>query len=54
MPASLFRTHIFGKNEEGRGQTEGRKDRPCAVVLAVDDPDPKADGRKQGAVAPIT
>jgi hypothetical protein len=42
------------KEEEERGQTEGRKDRPCAIVLAVDDPDPKADGRKQVAVAPIT
>jgi hypothetical protein len=36
------------------GQTEGRKERLCAIVLAVDDPDPKADGRKQAAVAPIT
>ena len=35
-----------------RGQTEGRKDRPCAIVRAVDDPDPKADGRKQDAIAP--
>jgi len=34
------------KEEEERGQTEGHKDRPCAIVLAVDDPDPKADGRK--------
>ena len=42
------------KEEEERGQTEGRKDRPCAIVLAVDDPDPKADGRTQVAVAPIT
>jgi hypothetical protein len=33
-----------------RGQTEGRKDRPCAIVLAVDHPDPQADGRKQVAV----
>jgi hypothetical protein len=42
------------KEEEERGQVEGRKDRPCAIVLAVDDPDPKADGRTQVAVAPIT
>jgi hypothetical protein len=42
------------KEEEERGRTEGRKDRPCAIVLAVDDPDPKADGRTQVAVAPIT
>jgi hypothetical protein len=51
-PTSLFRTHNLWKDEEERGQTEGRKDRPCAIVLAVDDPDPKADGRKQVAVAP--
>jgi len=44
----------LGKEEEERGQTEGRKDWPCAIVLAVDDPDPKADGRTQVAVAPIT
>ena len=42
------------KQEEERGELEGRKDRPCAIVLAVDDPDPKADGRTQVAVAPIT
>jgi hypothetical protein len=42
------------KEEEERGQVEGRKDRPCAIVLAVDDPDPKVDGRTQVAVAPIT
>ena len=42
------------KEDEKQGQTEGRKDRPCAIVLAVDDPDPKADGRTQVAVAPIT
>jgi hypothetical protein len=42
------------KEEEERGQTEGRKDRPCAIILAVDHPDPNADGRKQVAVAPIT
>jgi hypothetical protein len=36
---------------EKRGQTEGRKDRSCAIALAVDDRDPKADARKQVAVA---
>ena len=48
-----FESHPLRQREE-RGQTEGRKDRPCAIVLAVDDPDPKADGRTQVAVAPIT
>jgi hypothetical protein len=33
---------------------EGRKDRPCAIVLAVDHPDLEAGGHKQVAVAPIT
>ena len=42
------------KEEEEQGQIEGRKVRPCAIVLAVDNPDPKAGGRKQVAVAPIT
>jgi len=42
------------KEEEERGLAEGRKDRPCAIVLAVDHPDPEAGGHKQVAVAPIT
>src|SRR5262249_7263779 len=42
------------KQEEERGLVEGRKDRPCAIVLAIDHPDPDADGRTQVAVAPIT
>jgi hypothetical protein len=42
------------KEEEERGQVEGRKDRPCAIVLAVDHPDPNAGGLKRVAVAPIT
>jgi hypothetical protein len=42
------------KEEEERGLIEGRKDRPCAIVLAVDHPDPDAGGHKQVAVAPIT
>lgn len=42
------------KEEEERGLVEGRKDRPCAIVLAVDHPDPEAGGRKQVAVVPIT
>lgn len=41
------------REEKERGQIEGRKDRPCAIVLAVDQSRP-AVGRKQVAVAPIT
>lgn len=42
------------KEEAGRGQVEGRKDRPCAIVLAVDQPGPEPAGHKQVAVVPIT
>jgi hypothetical protein len=47
--------------ESERGQVEGAKDRPCAIVLAIEGPgDPGAplysdvSRRKQVAVAPIT
>ena len=42
------------KEEEERGQIEGAKDRPCAIILTIDIPDLTAGGRKQVAVAPIT
>ena len=42
------------KEEAERGQVEGGKDRPCAVILAIDHPDSTAQGLKQVAVAPIT
>jgi hypothetical protein len=42
------------KEEEERGQVEGRKDRPCAIVLAVDQLTPEAGARKHVAVVPIT
>jgi hypothetical protein len=42
------------KEEEERGQVEGRKDRPCAIVLAIDHPDPEGGAHKQVAVVPIT
>lgn len=42
------------KEEEERGQVEGRKDRPCAIILAIDHPDQTLGGRKQVAVVPIT
>ena len=44
------------KDEAERGLVEGRKDRPCAIVLAIDlpAPEPGPGGRKQVAVAPIT
>jgi hypothetical protein len=42
------------KEEEERGHLEGRKHRPCAIVLAVDHPDAEGDSHKQVAVVPIT
>ena len=42
------------KEEEERGLVEGRKDRPCAIVLTVDVPAAESSRRKQVAVAPIT
>jgi hypothetical protein len=40
--------------ESASGQIEGRKDRPCAIILAVDVPVEAAGHRKRVAVVPIT
>jgi hypothetical protein len=40
--------------EAEQGLVEGKKDRPCAIILAIDEPAPNAARRKQVAVAPIT
>ena len=40
--------------EEEQGLVEGRKDRPCAMVLTVEVPAAESSRRKQVAVAPIT
>jgi hypothetical protein len=40
--------------EAERGQVEGKKDRPCAIVLALENPEPEAVKRKHVVVAPIT
>ena len=42
------------KEEEEQGFVEGRKDRPCAIVLTVEVPAAESNRRKQVAVAPIT
>jgi hypothetical protein len=42
------------KEEEEQGLVEGRKDRPCAIVLTVEVPAAESNCRKQVAVAPIT
>lgn len=38
-------------DEAEQGHVEGRKDRPCAIVVALENPEPKP--RKQVAVVPI-
>lgn len=40
--------------EAERGLVEGRKDRPCAIVLALENPRPETGKQKQVAVVPIT
>src|SRR5215469_4139403 len=53
--AGLVISYSYLWREEGeRGQIDGRKDRPCAIILAVEHSDPQAVGWKQIAVAPIT
>ena len=42
------------KEEEEQGLVEGRKDRPCAIVLTIDVPAAESNRRKQVIVAPIT
>ncbi len=42
------------KEEEEQGLVEGRKDRPCAIVLTGEVPTAESNRRKQVAVAPIT
>ena len=42
------------KEEEEQGLVEGRKDRPCAIVLTVEVPAAESNRRKQVASAPIT
>lgn len=40
--------------EAERGLVEGRKDRPCAIVLALENPRAETGKQKQVAVVPIT
>jgi hypothetical protein len=41
-------------DEAEQGLVEGKKDRPCAIILAIEDPAPDIAPQKQVAVAPIT
>lgn len=40
--------------EAEQGLVEGKKDRPCAIILAIEEPGPEPTQQKQVAVAPIT
>src|ERR1700722_5517161 len=41
-------------DEAEQGLVEGKKDRPCAIILAIEDSAPDTAPQKQVAVAPIT
>ena len=49
-PGLVIRYSYLWKREADTGRQEGTKDRPCAIVVAVDD----ADGEREVIVLPIT
>jgi hypothetical protein len=50
QPGLVIRYAYLWRDEQRRGFEEGRKDRPCAIVLAV----ARAEGRPRVVVAAIT
>ncbi len=50
VPGLVIGYAYLWRNEARRGQEEGRKDRPCAIVLSVQN----SDGQTVVTVAPIT
>jgi hypothetical protein len=50
-PGLVIGYSYLWKREALGGQEEGRKDRPCAIILVVHEP---ADGRPRVVVAPIS
>ncbi len=50
VPGLVIGYAYLWRNEARRGQEEGRKDRPCAIVLSVQN----RDGQTVVTVAPIT
>ena len=50
VPGLVICYAYLWRDEALRGQEEGRKDRPCVIVLSVEE----ADGRKVVTVAPVT
>ena len=52
QPGLVISYAYLWSEEAELGRVEGRKDRPCAIVVAVETPDPVP--RKRVAVVPIT
>jgi hypothetical protein len=50
-PGLVIRYDFLWKAEEQAGRTEGRKDRPCAIILVTQ---PREDGSKDVILCPIT
>lgn len=50
IPGLVIRYAYLWKREADRGQVQGQKDRPCVVVLCVEE----IDGEKVVTVAPVT
>lgn len=50
VPGLVISYAYLWRNAALRGQDEGRKDRPCVIILSVEE----TDGRKVVTVAPIT
>jgi hypothetical protein len=51
LPGLVIRYSFLWSREARAGATEGRKDRPCAIVVATQ---PNADGETRVAVVPVT
>ena len=50
-PGLVIRFDFLWKEEESAGHTDGRKDRPCAIILATR---PKEGGTRDVILCPIT
>lgn len=51
VPGQVIRYSYLWADEHGRGHEEGAKDRPCVIVLAVED---MQDGNELVTVLPVT
>jgi hypothetical protein len=52
QPGLVISYAYLWSDEAERGLVEGRKDRPCAIIIAIEHPE--KEGRRQVAVVPIT